>query len=75
MSDKPTHISRARELRQKLTEAEKRLWNYLRNRKFHNLKFLRQHPVIYQTTNNQVQQTKTNQTSRSISNSRPNPNL
>ena len=54
MSDKPTHISRARELRQKMTEAEKRLWKYLRNRKFHNLKFLRQHPVIYQTTNNQV---------------------
>ena len=54
MSDKPTHISRARELRHNMTDAEKRLWNYLRNRKFHNLKFLRQHPVVYQTTNNQV---------------------
>jgi very-short-patch-repair endonuclease len=54
MSDKPTHISRARELRQNMTEAEKRLWDFLRNRKFHNLKFLRQHPLIYQTTNNQV---------------------
>lgn len=31
-----------------MTEAEAKLWKYLRNRKFHNLKFLRQHPIIYQ---------------------------
>ncbi len=51
MSDKPTHISRARELRQNMTKAESCLWVYLRNRRFHNLKFLRQHPIIFQVTN------------------------
>ena len=48
MSDKPTYITRSRELRQNMTEAEKRLWAVLRNRKFQGLKFLRQHPVVYQ---------------------------
>ena len=33
-----------------MTEAETKLWRFLRNRKFHNLKFLRQHPFIYQIT-------------------------
>ena len=51
MTDKPSHIQRARTLRKNMTEAETKLWQYLRNRKFHNLKFLRQHPVIYQITN------------------------
>ena len=34
-----------RELRQELTEAEKLLWEELRNRKFNGLKFRRQHPL------------------------------
>ena len=34
-----------RELRQELTEAEKLLWNELRNRKLNGLKFRRQHPL------------------------------
>ena len=51
MTDKPSHIQRARTLRKNMTEAETKLWQYVRNRKFHNLKFLRQHPVIYQITN------------------------
>ncbi|HAQ19265.1 MAG TPA: hypothetical protein DCR40_08550 [Prolixibacteraceae bacterium] len=50
MSDKPTHISRARELRKNMTGAERTLWYFLRNRRFYNLKFLRQHPIIYQVT-------------------------
>jgi very-short-patch-repair endonuclease len=41
----PTQV--ARELRQNMTRAEKILWNELRNRKLDGLKFLRQHPVIY----------------------------
>ena len=47
MSDRPTPIKRARELRQRMTDAESLLWINLRNRKFHGLKFLRQHPIIY----------------------------
>ena len=35
----------ARLLRKESTPAEERLWSYLRNRKFHNLKFRRQHPI------------------------------
>ena len=38
-----THL--ARHLRQEQTPAEKALWNLLRNRKFENLKFRRQHPL------------------------------
>ena len=53
MSDTPTPVSRARELRQNMTEAEQMLWKQLRNRKFMGLKFLRQHPIIYQVINNQ----------------------
>ncbi len=52
MSDCPTPVSRARELRQNMTEAEKMLWKELRNRKFLKLKFLRQHPIIYQVSDN-----------------------
>ncbi len=36
---------RARALRQKATEAEKALWQRLRNRKCGGLKFKRQHPI------------------------------
>ncbi len=35
----------ARELRKNSTIQEKRLWNLLKNRQFHNLKFKRQHPI------------------------------
>ena len=52
MSDNPTPLQRARELRQNMTGAERLLWLNLRNRRFHNLKFLRQHPVIYQVAEN-----------------------
>ena len=52
MSDRPTPVSRARELRSNSTGAEKLLWANLRNRRFCNLKFLRQHPFIYQVINN-----------------------
>ena len=34
-----------RELRQSATNAEKILWEYLRNRKLEGLKFRRQHPI------------------------------
>lgn len=53
MSDIPTPVSRARVLRQNMTEAEQVLWKKLRNRKFMGLKFIRQHPIIYQVINNQ----------------------
>ena len=53
MSDTPTPVSRARELRQNMTEAEQVLWKELRNRKFMGLKFVRQHPIIYQVIDNQ----------------------
>ncbi len=42
----PISIVYARELRQKQTPAEKLMWYLLRNRKFHGLKFLRQHPIF-----------------------------
>ena len=38
-------VSRARTLRQNQTDPERRLWNILRNRSFHGLKFVRQLPV------------------------------
>jgi very-short-patch-repair endonuclease len=38
-------IQRARSLRRKPTEAERRLWSQLRNRNVANLKFRRQHPL------------------------------
>ncbi|WP_430965045.1 uroporphyrinogen-III synthase [Spongiimicrobium sp. 2-473A-2-J] len=38
-------IQIARQLRQEQTKAEKKLWDYLRNRQFHYLKFRRQHPL------------------------------
>ena len=53
MSDNPTPVSRARELRQCMTKAEQMLWKELRNRKFMGLKFVRQHPLIYQVINNE----------------------
>lgn len=52
MSDRPTPVKRARELRQNMTDAERLLWLNLRNRKFHQLKFLRQHPIVYELYRN-----------------------
>ena len=40
-------IQRCRELRRKQTPAEATLWSVLRNRRFMNLKFLRQHPIYH----------------------------
>ncbi|MBK9108412.1 MAG: endonuclease domain-containing protein [Saprospiraceae bacterium] len=45
----------ARKLRRTLTHSERTLWNHLRNRKFRNLKFLRQHPIIYGSVNGRAQ--------------------
>ena len=42
-------ISFARSLRKNQTEAEAKLWYWLRNRKINGKKFLRQHPIIYKT--------------------------
>ncbi len=42
----PNIIDLCRELRRNQTPAEKKLWNSLRNRRFANYKFLRQHPVF-----------------------------
>jgi very-short-patch-repair endonuclease len=53
MSENHTPISRARKLRKEMTEEEKLLWKYLRNRNLKGLKFLRQHPLIYDEINNQ----------------------
>ena len=36
---------RARGLRRELTEAEKRLWGYLRDRRLGGFKFVRQEPI------------------------------
>jgi len=38
----------ARELRKRSTPAERKLWNELRDRRFHGIKFLRQYPIIYE---------------------------
>ncbi len=41
----------ARGLRKNQTESESILWNYLRNRRFNEIKFFRQHPIIYSQFN------------------------
>ena len=48
MSENFTTTSRARQLRTNMTPEEKVLWQKLRNRNFRGLKFLRQHPIIYE---------------------------
>lgn len=53
MSDRPTPVLRARDLRRNMTAAEDVLWANLRNRKLLNLKFFRQHPFIYQVIQNE----------------------
>ncbi|GET22990.1 hypothetical protein JCM18694_32360 [Prolixibacter denitrificans] len=35
-----------------MTDEERLIWSVLRNRKFHGLKFLRQHPIVYQVDGN-----------------------
>ena len=35
-----------------MTPEEKLLWKNLRGRRFHGFKFLRQHPIVYDTINN-----------------------
>jgi len=45
-------VLRARELRRSETAAEKKVWELLRNRKFMNLKFLRQHPIYFDDEGN-----------------------
>jgi very-short-patch-repair endonuclease len=41
----PKGYERARELRKNLTDAEKKLWAYLRGNKLHGIKFRRQHAL------------------------------
>jgi len=41
----PNTTTRARHLRQSLTDAETRLWKLLRSRQFETIKFRRQHPI------------------------------
>ena len=45
----PSIIDLCRELRKRQTPAEVLLWEHLRNRNFHNKKFLRQHPVCVES--------------------------
>ncbi|MCC6753861.1 MAG: endonuclease domain-containing protein [Saprospiraceae bacterium] len=45
----------ARKLRRAMTVSERKLWCHLRNRKYKNLKFLRQHPIIYGCVNGNAQ--------------------
>jgi len=47
MKSKKSIIELARELRKNPTPEEKILWEILRKRRFHGLKFLRQFPIIY----------------------------
>lgn len=51
MSNDHTPIGRARQLRKNMTFEEKLLWQKLRGRKFFGLKFLRQHPIVYDLIN------------------------
>jgi very-short-patch-repair endonuclease len=43
----------AARFRKNPTEAEKKLWKFIRNKKLSGRKFLRQHPVIYQIIKNE----------------------
>ena len=42
----PLIFQRAEELRKKMTEAEKKLWEVLKNKKLGGFKFRRQHPIL-----------------------------
>jgi len=43
--------TRSRTLRKIPTSAEKMFWRCVRNKVFHNLKFLRQHPIVFTIPN------------------------
>ena len=45
MASHPIRITRARELRQNKTPAERILWKHVRDRRFAGFKFRRQHPI------------------------------
>jgi len=45
MRERETAVARARELRERQTDAEGRLWRHLRGRRFGGVKFRRQYPV------------------------------
>lgn len=45
MKELSVQRKRARNLRKNQTEAENKLWYFLRNRRFFHLKFKRQHPI------------------------------
>lgn len=49
----PAIKARASDLRKNQTPAEKLLWQNLRNHKLNGKKFLRQHPIIYDSINNE----------------------
>ena len=42
----PIHFEFSRRLRKESTPEEKRIWEIIRNRKFHQLKFTRQYPIL-----------------------------
>jgi len=42
----PIHYEFSRRLRKESTPEESRIWELLRNRKFHKLKFTRQYPIL-----------------------------
>ncbi len=48
MYSKRQIILLARELRKRSTTAERLLWDELRSRRFHGIKFLRQFPIVYE---------------------------
>ena len=43
--NKQAKTNKARELRKNMTDAEKKLWRYLRRKNIKDLKFRRQHPI------------------------------
>jgi len=51
MNNRKEFLFRARKLRKNMTPEEKRLWRYLKNRSLAGFKFLRQHPIIYESIN------------------------
>ena len=53
MQKRLTPIQVARELRKNMTPSERILWNELRNKKL-GVKFLRQHPIVYDASSQPV---------------------
>jgi len=48
MTTKQLSIKIARELRKNQTDAEKKFWSNVCDRKFNDYKFLRQHPILFE---------------------------